>query len=235
MPSFKLLKIQETFSLEDIYGKNIENVVPRIDDPQTTKLFLENARKTHKDLHFESIGETDIVKLKFEELNQFNDNQAIWLHREKAMIKFHDYLMIGKSSQKVERIVQLYLRNRVEIKSLRFTKKHLWRLWLSLRRNVREMGLEIYLHRIILINTYLNSDHLKEINLHAMDVSDLRSIKDIIVQAEIIKVITIKVFGLTRDNKVVTIRIDRNGSLMIYGNHKSETFLKVLELLAISM
>ena len=104
-----------------------------------------------------------------------------------------------------------------------------------MKKNCTENGLEISLHRIILSKTYLNSERVNEINIQAIDIADISSLKGIINQAEIIKVITVKIFGLTKDSKVVTTRIDRNGSLMIYGNHKNETILDLLKYITISM
>ena len=89
IPSFKLFKIQDSYSIENIKESNIiENIELKPDDSKTTRIFLESAKRLHRDLYFENSGIKDTLKFKFEELFQFNNDQTVWIQKEKIITRF---------------------------------------------------------------------------------------------------------------------------------------------------
>lgn len=232
MPSFQLFEINENFSLEKMQNEDILNKAKtNEDDPQTLKTFLESAKKHYKNLSFEKINQRSAIKMIVDEYMQFQDDQSLWITREKMIIKYNQLLLIGKAEKKIERLLQIYLRDSASSKLLFFTEKQLWQIWKKMRVLANSKNLEIKLHRLILKRTYIDSDKINELNVHANDVSELGIIEDIVRLSDQVKAITIKIKGFYEKNKWFTIRIDKNGSLLIYGNHDSDKIIEFLKLL----
>lgn len=231
IPSFQLFEINQNYSLDKIKNEDIlHKVKTRDDDSQILKKFLESSKKHYKNFSFNETDHKNTFKIKVDEYRQFNDKQSLWITLEKLIIKYNQLLLIGKAEKKIERLLQIYLRDSADSKPVYFTDKQLWKIWKKLNNVIASNNLEIKLHRLILKKSYFESDKIDELNIHAEDVSQIGVIEDFIRKSEQIKAITLKIRGFYDENKWFTIRIDKNGSLLIYGNHPPEIIEKFLKL-----
>ena len=130
----------------------------------------------------------------------------------------------------MEKVVQLFLRDLADTRPLFFKDKQLWQFWKKIYANVATDNLEMILHRLIIKNTYIEADKIKELNIHSNDISSLGVINEMVRQSERIKAITIKIRGFYSENKWTTVRIDKNGSILIYGRHEPGVVMKLLKL-----
>lgn len=231
MPSFQLFEVKEQFNIQQLEQEDLlTKVKARNDDSQNLKNFIENSKKKHRNLTFSKDKKGNIIKMNFDEYRQFQDKQTIWINLEKLIIKHNQLLLIGKTGGKIERLVQLYLRDIADSKPIVFNDKQLWQIWKKIVSKAVQEDLETKLHRLIMKNTFIEADKFNELNLHSNDLSNLGIITELVKQAERINAITIKIRGFYADKKWMTIRIDKNGSLLIYGKHNTNIIVKFLEL-----
>ena len=231
MPSYKIYKIDKNLTLDQVKDPELLSKIQANDsDPTTVSKFIESAKKSYKNLSFEPLTKEVLLKIKLEEKIQFQEDQVLWVTREKMIFKIGEYLFIGKYEKKFERLMAIFLRNSVKIKPIEFSNKYLWKIWKFLRKESINSGLQIKLHRVILKNTFLNSDKVKEINIHANDLYELEILESLIEDAERMIAFTYKIKGF-EEGKWLTARIDKKGSFLIYGNHNQNVLLKFFELL----
>lgn len=232
IPSFQLLEINEKYALNNLKDEDVlSKAKVNKDDPQTLKLFVESAKKSYRNLSFEPIQQKSVIKMKVEEYKKFQDKQTLWINHEKLILKYNQLLLVGKAEKKIEHLLQVYLRDIADSKSIIFNEKQLWQVWKKLL-SIKNSGLTLKIHRLILKRTYIEADKINELNIHANDVNELGIITELIKQSEQVKAITIKIKGFYQENKWITIRIDKNGSILIYGKHKPNIILKFLQLLS---
>lgn len=230
MPSYQLYEIKEDFNLKILQEKDMLNEVSANKaDPQTLKTFIESTKKTHRNLSF-NLKQNNILNMKFDEYKLFQDNQSIWIRLEKLIFKHQHLLLVGKSDKKMEKVIQVFLRDLAGTKPLFFKNKQLWQFWKKIFANATSDNLEMILHRLIIKNTYIEADKIKELNIHSKDINNLGVINELVRQSERIKAITIKIRGFYSDNKWTTVRIDKNGSILIYGKHEPGAVIKLLNL-----
>jgi hypothetical protein len=221
MPSFQLYQVREEFNIKDLEDKNVlSQIEAKDEDPRTLKEFIKSGKKSHRNLIFDPLDEIDAVIMRFDEKLDFQDKQFLWVNSEKLIIKHKNLLLIGKTSKKIEKLIQIYLHDYAKSKPIFFKDKQLWQIWKKLI-SITSNNLEYKLHRIIIKNTYLEAEKVSELNIHAKNVGNLAIIREIVDQAEKINAITIKVNGLYSKNKMITIRIDKNGSILFYGKHET--------------
>ena len=91
--------------------------------------------------------------------------------------------------------------------------------------------MEAKLHRLIIKRTFIDADKITELNINAPDVGDLGITSELIKQAERIQAITVKIKGFYENNKWVTFKLDKNGSILFYGKHNFDILLEILNLL----
>jgi hypothetical protein len=233
MASYQIYVVNDQFNLKSVQNSDIlNNVKPEEGDPNTVKLFLDSAKKAHRNLQFESLDGDSSIMMKVEEQVEFTDKQTIWFKREKVITQIGHYLIVGKTEKRFEKVIQLYLRGEAGVKPLEFTTKKLWDTFGTIKKNAEKSGLEIRLYRVILKNTFIESDKISELNIQANNIQDLSAIKEIIKQADKIRVLTVQIRGITKDEKKwFTVRLDHRGSLQLYGTYSPKTLQKVLELI----
>ena len=230
MPSYQLFEIKKEFNIEVLQKEDILNQInANQNDPQTLKLFVESAKKAHRNLSF-NLTKKNILKMNFDEYRQFQDKQTLWINLEKLILKHQNLLLVGKTDKKMEKVIQLFLRDLADTKPLFFKDKQLWQIWKGMSTKAAIDNLEMKLHRLIIKNTFIEADKIKELNLHSNDISNLGIVGDIVKQSERIKAITIKIKGFYSDNKWTTVRIDKNGSVLLYGKHEPDIIVKFLDL-----
>lgn len=228
MPSFQLFEINEEYSLKNLEKTDIlETVKIKKNDPKTLESFLNSAKESYRNLRIQPTQKEYAVKIIMDEHTQFQDKQTLWINREKLIIKHKRFLLIGKAERKIEKILMIYLRDPADLKPVIFSDKYLWNIWKNMKKIQNE---NIKLHRVILKNTFIDADRIKELNIHANDINELSSVENIVKEAERIIVITVKVLGYYPKNKWLTIRIDRNGSFLVYGKHDIEIISKFMNL-----
>ncbi|HEC38171.1 hypothetical protein LCGC14_1022020 [marine sediment metagenome] len=231
MPSFQIYEIKKDFKIEDLKDKDVLNQIDvRDEDPQTLKKFIVSGKKNYRDLSFSPLNNIDAAIMKFDEKINFQDKQSLWVNFEKLIIKQGHLLLIGKTEKKIEKLIQIYLRDIASSKPVIFKDKQLWQIWRKLNSNSTD-NLEFKLHRVILKNTFIDADKISELNIHANNVGSLGIIGDLIKQSERINAMTIKIKGFYSGNRWTTVRIDKSGSMLIYGKHESNIIIEFLDLL----
>lgn len=234
IPSFQLFEIQENYSLGKLKEEDVlRQVKANKDDSQSLKTFIESSKNMYKNLSFEPITQKSVIKMIVDEYTQFQDKQTLWINRERMIIKHNNLLMIGKSERKIERLLQIYLRDSADAKPVIFKDKQLWQIWKSMK--LVSNNLEMNLHRLILKKTYIEADKINELNIHAKDVDDLGFVGDLVKLAEQVRAITVRIKGFYSENKWTTIRLDKNGSILIYGKHNSDIIIEFLKLFVKSL
>jgi len=228
MVSYQLFKINEKFNLKRLQEVDIlKTAKVSKDDPQTLKTQLESLKKSYRNLNFKPLKYDYAIKMSMDEHIQFQDNQTLWIKREKDIIKHNQILLVGKADKKIERLLMIYLRDIADLTPIVFQKNYLWTMWKNIKKIKKN---DVKLHRVILKRTFIEADKINEINIHANDVGELGVIEDIVKQAEQVFAITIKVLGYYKENKWVTFRIDKNGSILIYGKHDTRIISEFLDL-----
>jgi hypothetical protein len=236
MPSYQLFEIDENFKITNLQNEDVLNEIKaNKDDPQTLKTFINSAKKSYRNLNFKPLKQDSAIQMVVEEYTQFQDKQTLWINREKMIIKQNTLLLIGKTDRKIERIIQIYLRDSANVRPVIFKDKYLWQIWKNLKSYAMNYSLDIKLHRLILKKTYINADKIKEMNIHANDVNELGLISDLLKQTEQVKTITVKIRGFYNLKKWITVRIDKNGSILIYGKHDLEEIIEFLKIIVQSL
>ncbi len=233
MASYQLFKINENFNLKKLQEEDIiKTAKVNKDDPQTMKTLLDSLKKSYRNLYFEPLKYDFAIKMSMDEHLQFQDKQTLWIKREKNIIKHNQLLLVGKADRKIEKLIMIYLRDLADLSPIVFQKKQLWVLW----KNIKKLkNADVKLHRVILKKTFLEADKINEINIHANDLGELGVLEDIIKQTEQVFAITVKIIGYYKESKWVTIRIDKNGSILIYGKHDINIISEFLDLFARSI
>jgi len=212
----------------------LSTVKAKESDPKTLKNFLDYSKKRHKNLKFEPLIKNTLSKMTFDNEVQLSPEQSIWISQEKLVIKRSNFLFIGKTKSRIEKLISIYLRNIANVREAEFSDKGLWLFWNSLLKESKQNSYDINLHRIILQKTYTEFDDIEELNIHAKDVSTLEMLSPLVHNAKRIKVITIRIRGLFKDapKKWITIRIDRKGSFLIYKQpEKNQVLIELLDFL----
>jgi len=226
--SFQLFKINEKFNLKRLQDEDIiKTAKVSKDDPQTLRVLLDSLKKSYRNLSFKPLKYDFSMKMSMDEYVQFQDNQTLWVKREKDIIKHNQFLLVGKAEKKIEKLLMIYLRDIADLTPVVFQRKQLWNMWKNLKKLKKE---NVKLHRVILKRTYIDADKINEINIHANDVGELVVIENIVRQAEQVFAITVKVLGYYKENKWVTVRIDKNGSVLVYGKHDANIISEFLDL-----
>ncbi|MHA1130957.1 MAG: hypothetical protein ACTSQQ_09125, partial [Candidatus Helarchaeota archaeon] len=207
----------------------LQQTEARNDDPQTVQTLLKSIKKNYRNLEFKPIQNKFAIQMSVDEFTKFNDNQELWINQEKLILKRGKLLLIGKTDKRIERIMGLFLRDIADTKPITFQNKKLWQIWGRLKKIAREKDLEVKLHRLILKKTYFETDDFNELNIHANDVSILGITSSLVNQAEKIMALTIKIHGIL-ERKWITFRLDKNGSILIYGKHELDTIAQLLDL-----
>ncbi len=236
MPSYQLFEIDEKYKIANLQNEDILNEVEaNKDDPQTLKTFIKSVKKSYRNLNFTPLKQDSAIKMAVEEYNQFQDKQTLWINREKMIIKQNNLLLIGKTDKKIERLFQVYLRDSANLRPVIFKDKYLWQIWKNMKSFAMNSNLDIKLHRLILKKTFIEADKIEEMNIHSNDVNELGLTSELIKQTEKVKTITIKIQGLYNHKKWITVRIDKNGSILIYGRHELDEIFEFLKIFVQSL
>ena len=164
MPSFQLYEVKEVFKIKDLKDKDVLNQLSvRKEDPQSLKKFIDSGKKSHRNLSFSPLNDSDAAIMRFDEKLNFQDKQHLWVNFEKLIIKHERLLLIGKTDKKIEKLIQVYLRDSANSKPVFFNDKQLWQIWGKFNSKSSN-NLEFKLHRIILKNTFIDADKISELN-----------------------------------------------------------------------
>lgn len=150
------------------------------------------------------------------------EEQDIWISDSMEIIKKGHLLLIQKVSSQSNFLVEKQFNQ--EIIPISYSNKDLLKLWNRIKNRSKNDRNRIQLHRIILEHTYLDSDEIKELNIHSKDVSEIGLFTELTKLAKKIKAITVKIHGISNENKPFTVRIGQK-SIQIYGNHPIESIL----------
>ena len=154
--------------------------------------------------------------------------QDVWISESLDILRKDDLLLIQKTVSKSDFLIEKQLSE--SLVQIIFKEKQLLKLWRKMKKQANQNGHSIKLHRIIINKTFLNADEIKELNIHAKDVSEIDIFGELTKLAGKIRVITVKIGGIAKDNKPFTVRIGQN-SIQIYGNHTPESILKFVNYL----
>ena len=226
MTSYKLYNIKPDFKIESYFSNNWK------DDLQLPKGTSENIRRkfdeVQKDIKNTLLNKTrEKVVLKCDYRLNFG-TQEVWVPKSIDIIKYDNLILIQKLSSQIEMVIEKTLGN--NIIPYTFMGKDLLKLWYKLKKATEENSKQLFLHRLILSKTFLEADEIDELNICSKDVSKLDYFKTLTKSAKKIKVITIRLKGLTEMNKIFTVRIAQN-QLQIYGNHLTKTIIEFLKYL----
>ncbi len=186
-------------------------------DPEKMKLKLNHIQKDHKNFTIQSTDWKKCINVKFEINPHLQNNPDVWIPQKINLIKEKNYFLVGKTSTGLHDMIALYLRRKGTLKKVSFINKTLWKLFQKIKTYSSEKISEIILHRIILKNSFIESSKINELNIQTKNVEDVDGLGDMINICSEIKAITIR-FYFFDDKSHITIRIDKSGHVLIYGN-----------------
>ena len=135
MVSFQLFKINEKFNLKRLQDEDIiKTAKVSKDDPQTLRVLLDSLKKSYRNLNFKPLKYDFAMKMSMDEYVQFQDNQTLWVKREKDIIKHNQFLLVGKAEKKIEKLLMIYLRDIADLTPVVFQRKQLWNMWKNLKK-----------------------------------------------------------------------------------------------------
>ena len=214
MPSFKLYKSEKNVQIKDILKKNIlDEIQSNSKDSETLKSFIQESKKNHKELTgHELINEANeaIIQYSMNRKIDFENDQIVWVKNNFKVIKHEQFLLIGKTQSKFEKIFEIYLKDQYQLSQVNFQNKDLWSFWRKLKTKCENQEIDLILHRIILQKAYLDSSLVDTLNIQAKNVEDVDSLPDLVNDSQKVMVVTFRV-NLSSVNKSrwITIRIDR--------------------------
>jgi hypothetical protein len=204
MPSFKIYVIREDYHLSDVVKKDLLKTKARDDDPDTFNTLLQDLETNHKNLTLSEIRKDEILKMNVIQKISFENDQTVWVGVEKHLIRYGKILLIGKTADKLEKLVWASLRDEANIAEFIFKDKQLWGIWKELRKLATDGGFGCKLHRIILHGTEQNpvaffDDSVIELNIQSKNLADIRKLDELVSGCEKVQAITIKVNGIGKD------------------------------------
>jgi len=229
MPSYKLYKVQKNPRLEKIISvreledfeapKGVsENISRKIDEIKS------NIRKISFSVN-NNLKSGENIVFDFEYKLKFN-KQDVWIPQRLDLIRFGNLLLIQKVSSDFNLLIANFLYQ--HITPITFPKKDLLKLWQKMEKTTKKQNKTITLHRIIIQNSYLGADEVRELNISSKDVSELEYFESLTQNARRIHVITVRIKGLdSHTKKALTARI-ANQDIHIYGTPALSTIINFL-------
>ncbi|MFX1384747.1 MAG: hypothetical protein ACFFBP_20160 [Promethearchaeota archaeon] len=226
MPSYKMFRIHDSKKLNSFLSNNWMNSLKTpsgLSESVRRKFNQIKSNIKESELISNENGKKYIMKCKYK--MEFETSE-IWISISLEMIINRDLIIIQQQQTGINFLIETSLYD--ILIPISFPNKDLYNLWTFFRQKMDTEGKSIHLHRLIIENVNFYKDKISEMNISSNDISEIESFNDLIEDSQKIKVITLKLSGLTKKKKNFTVRIAQN-QFQIYGTHSIDTVSKFID------